>query len=301
MEGALGGDVEPAEALVVGDAQAGEGLVVVQVEPVDAHVQVAAKQEADGGRGQHPVVGQHAAVVGCRLQARAKLSRPVCLTMTPAAGLRCCLNSWQPHWPPGPCTDSSEPCWGQPQNVTVLLVQRAGGAAKGSHAYTLQQMRMAGCCQGLEHMPSYSGDSLSDAGSLAPNFAVTAKGRATSCSAECPELVPGGKAEAPHTVSGRLLEGIQAVTCSLVSEVTPWHRALRDTAMASGTSNIAKAACRMPGYRPPVHLEQVPRKSWGSGKASASKRWYHLNRELYPSPPRDSYLCQGGSVAALAP
>ena len=110
-----------------------------------------------------------------------------------------------------------------------------------------------------------------------------------------------GKAEAPHTVSGRLLERVQAVTCSLVSEVTPWHRALRDTAMASGTSNIAKAACRMPGYRPPVHLEQVPRKSWGSGKASASKRWYHLNRELYPSAPRDSYLCQGGSVAALAP
>ena len=60
-------DAQAAEALVVGNAQAGEGLVVVQVKPVDAHVEVAAEQEADSGRGQHPVVGQHAPIVGRRL------------------------------------------------------------------------------------------------------------------------------------------------------------------------------------------------------------------------------------------
>lgn len=72
VEGALGGDVQAAEALVVGDAQAGEGLIVVQVEPVDAHIQVAAEEEANGGGGQHPVVGQHASIVGSRLQAWGK-------------------------------------------------------------------------------------------------------------------------------------------------------------------------------------------------------------------------------------
>lgn len=60
-------DVEAGEALVVGDPQRAEGLVIVHMEPVDGDVQVAAEQEAGGWGGQHPVVGQAPQIVPSRL------------------------------------------------------------------------------------------------------------------------------------------------------------------------------------------------------------------------------------------
>ena len=65
VEVALWGDVDAREALVVGDLQRGEGLVVVHVEQVDRQVQVGAKDEGHARRHQHPVVGQHARII-CR-------------------------------------------------------------------------------------------------------------------------------------------------------------------------------------------------------------------------------------------
>mmetsp|Transcript_9811 Transcript_9811/g.28080 ORF Transcript_9811/g.28080 Transcript_9811/m.28080 type:complete len:241 (+) Transcript_9811:249-971(+) len=65
----LPGDVHPEEALVGGQPHAGEALVVVNVQPADADVEVAAKDEADGGGGQDPVVGQDSQVVAKGLRA----------------------------------------------------------------------------------------------------------------------------------------------------------------------------------------------------------------------------------------
>mmetsp|Transcript_23146 Transcript_23146/g.60224 ORF Transcript_23146/g.60224 Transcript_23146/m.60224 type:complete len:442 (+) Transcript_23146:81-1406(+) len=69
VELALRRDVHAQEALVVGKAHAGEALVKVHVEPAHGDVEVAAKDGGDGGRGEHPVVGQHAGVVAEVLQA----------------------------------------------------------------------------------------------------------------------------------------------------------------------------------------------------------------------------------------
>ena len=59
----LGRQVQPGEALVVRYPQCTEGFIIVAVEEVDGHIQVAAKQEAYCRSGKHPVVGQHAGVV----------------------------------------------------------------------------------------------------------------------------------------------------------------------------------------------------------------------------------------------
>ena len=80
VEVSFRGDVDAREALVVGDLQRGEGLVVVHVEQVDRQVQVAAKDEGHAGRHQHPVVCQHAQIVRRPLCARGtKPLIPACL------------------------------------------------------------------------------------------------------------------------------------------------------------------------------------------------------------------------------
>jgi hypothetical protein len=47
---------------VAGEAEGGEGFVVVDAQAVAGEVQVGAEDEADDGRGQQPVVGEQAAV-----------------------------------------------------------------------------------------------------------------------------------------------------------------------------------------------------------------------------------------------
>ena len=68
------------------------------------------------------------------------------------------------------------------------------------------------------------------------------------------------------------------------------HMAVRVTAMASGTSNTAMAALRMPGYRCSVYLAMLSRRPAGSGKCCASNSWYQRYSEWNPSFPNSSYL-----------
>lgn len=53
---ALGGDMAPGERLVVGDTEGWEGLVKVEVEPIDTCVKVTPKYERDNRTWKHPIV-----------------------------------------------------------------------------------------------------------------------------------------------------------------------------------------------------------------------------------------------------
>lgn len=66
--------------------------------------------------------------------------------------------------------------------------------------------------------------------------------------------------------------------------------AVRVTAIASGTSNTAMVAFKMPGYRCRVYLAMLSRSPAGSGKCCASNSWYHRYKEWNPSFPSSSYL-----------